>query len=152
MSTGSSDARPAGVLVFAVPPVLVAAAAVLLVVLGAFGRNPFWAPDDLTMAEAAALRDQAAVAVLARAGVDPSARMRVRAGILGNADLELTPAEAAVMADRTEILDVLLANGLRLDPETGGALLCRARASDSEETLRYLEERFPAAVGLPCPD
>jgi len=136
---------------FAVPPLAVATGAVVLVVLGAVGLNPFWSVTDLTMAEAAALRDQASVAVMARTGIDPSARMSVRPRMLGNRfELQLTPAEAAVRANRTEILDVLFANGLALDDETAHALMCLGRQSGSDEALPYLEARFALAANQPC--
>ena len=150
MSTGRSSAAVIWALV-AIPPALVAAGAVALTLLGVAGRNPFWDATDVTMAEAAALRDQATVAALARAGENPAARMRVRAGMLDNdADVMLTPAEAAVRGDRTEILDVLFANGLRLDPHDGARLLCLARYWDSEESIPYLTARFPTAAAEPC--
>ena len=153
MPTASSDRLRPSLILVALPPVAVAAGAVVLVLLGALGLNPFWSTTDLTMAEAAALRDQASVAAMARSGVDPSARMRVRPGMLDNrVELRMTPAEAAVRADRTEILDVLFANGLVLDDHVALGLVCRARQWDSEEALPYLTMRFPAAAARPCPD
>jgi hypothetical protein len=154
MSTGSSEraARWALVLV-ALPPATVAAGAIILVALGLVGWNPFWSDAHFTMAEAAAMRDQATVAALARAGVDPSARMRVRAGVFDErlGDLEMTPAEAAVRADRPEILDVLFANGLRLETRDVHELICSARQWQSEDVLTHLSARFPEAIG-PCTD
>ena len=153
MPTASSDRVPPSLLLVALPPVAIAVGAVVLVLLGAVGRNPFWSAADLTMAEAAALRDQASVASMARSGVDPAARVRVRPGMLDNPiELQMTPAEAAVRADRTEILDVLFANGLVLDDAAALRLVCRARQWDSSEVLPYLTMRFPAAAAGPCPD
>ena len=151
MSTGRFDISRVAWALVALPPLTVATGAIVLTLLGAIGRNPFWAATDFTMAEAAALRDQASVAALARAGDDPRARMRVRAGMVENrTDVMMTPAEAAVRADRTEILDVLFASGLHLDRHDGEALLCLARYWDSEESIPYLAARFPDVAAESC--
>ena len=143
--------RDRTLLLFALPPLAVATGAVVLVLLGLFGWNPLWSVTHLTMAEAAALRDQASIAAMVRAGADPAARMSVRPRMLGNRnEVKLTPAEAAVRADRTEILDVLFANGLELDDETAHALICLGRQVGSDEALPYLEVRFAQAAKQPC--
>jgi hypothetical protein len=142
--------RGACVLV-ALPPALVAIGAIVLSALGVLGRNPFWSAEDFTMAEAAALRDQASVVALARAGEDPAARVRVRTGMFNNPrDLRMTPAEAAVRADRAEILEVLFLNGLKLDRQGTTRLLCLAAEWGSEEVVPYLTARFPDAAAEPC--
>lgn len=149
MRTASSDGG-AATLLLALPPLALAAAAVLLTVLGLFGLNPLWphAPD-LTMAEAAAVRDRATIVAMARNGVDPAPRMRVRAGMVRNRDdLFASPAEAAVIADRAEILHVLVANGLTLTADDAHRLICLGRRVGSDEAMAWLTERFPA--GGPC--
>jgi hypothetical protein len=101
--------------------------ALLLVVamvgwLGAaiFGAHPFWPIERLTLSEAAALQDGGEVARLLAEGQDPNARYTVRAGLLeGGAGL-FTPVEAAVAANRAEILAILVHAGAAPPVREGG--------------------------------
>lgn len=135
---------PRWMFVFAAPALVLAAAAAILMLLGAAGRNPLWpVTQDVTMAEAAALRDRATVAVMLEQGADPAVPMRVRAGILGRRERHLTTGEAAVMADRTEMLDLLAARGAVIDAAVVRRWACLARTRGNEETAEYLEARYP---------
>ena len=94
------------------------------------------------MAEAAALRDRATVAVMLDRGVDPTEPMRVRAGIFGRRERRLTTGEAAVLAGRTEMLDLLAARGMAIDEPVVKRWMCLARSSGSE-AAEYLAARYP---------
>ncbi len=100
--------------VVALPAVLGLAAAAV-VVGGLFGWHPLWSEPDLTLAEAAALKDRGTMRRLLRAGADPNAPGRVRAGVLKDDELVLTPLEASVGTRTPDAMRLLLANGARLD-------------------------------------
>lgn len=136
--------------VFAVPPLVVIAAAAALTVLGAFGRNPFWPRQTVTMAEAAALRDPATVAWMIESGVDPNAPMYVRRGVFDRQDHTVTPAEAAIIADRIEVLETLIARGVRSDAGIVRRWFCLAVAADSEDTIEFLRGVYPEWTGGEC--
>lgn len=125
------------------PAVALACVAVVLTAMGVVGLNPFWPRPRVTMAEAAALRDAGTVAWLLESGVDPNVPMRVRPGILSNGQLLITPADAAIRADRTEVLQTLLLGGLRTDDAEVHDWWCLAREVGSEESEAWLEARFP---------
>lgn len=136
---------------FSLPPLLLAIASVVLLVLGAFERNPFWPrQDEVTMAEAAALRDTGTVAWMIMSGADPDVPMRIRAGVLDEREHHVTPGEAAVLADRTEVLATLAARGARVDAEIVGRWWCLARATEADESVEYLRRRYPEWTTPPC--
>ena len=93
------------------PCLALAAATIVGVALGMMGAHPFWPAVPLTLSEAAALRDGGEVARLLASGQDPNARYPIRAGFLLNDAVELTPVEAARMADRPEIVQILVYAG-----------------------------------------
>jgi hypothetical protein len=135
----------------AAPPLLLAAITAVLLVLGLFDRNPFWPRHTITIAEAAALRDRATVAQLAESGTDLSVPYRVRPGLLDNdAELWLTAPEAAILANRAEILAVLFNAGLTADDTTVRGWTCLARTKGRNEALAYLAARFDALADTPC--
>lgn len=138
-------------MVLAFPPLALAFAAVVLIGLGAANRNPFWPQqDDVTMAEAAALRDAGTVAWMIMSGVDPNVRMRVRPGVLDERGHYLTPGEAAVRADRTEVLGTLVARGARVDAEVVRGWWCLAVDVDAEESVAYLRSHYPEWTATAC--
>lgn len=152
-SRGALGTRVAIVLV-AAPPVLLAAACLAFTVLGQFGRNPFWPLATVTVSEAAALRDRAAVAAFADAGVDLSARYAVRPELLDALDAsaeQVTPVEAAILADRAEILSVLFRAGVAAPPDAVREWVCLARERRRGDALNFLVERFSPPDDLACP-
>ena len=95
----------------ALPAVLLAAATVAWLAMAAFGAHPFWPSESMTLSEAAALRDGGEVARLLAAGVDPNGRYSIRGGFLYSDPVMLTPVEAALAADRPEIVAILVHAG-----------------------------------------
>ena len=93
------------------PALVLAAATLVLSVLGLSGANPLWPHTEVTFAEAAALRDKATVMRLLDEGSDPDRRYHIRAGALGGDGLDLTPMEAAILENRDEIVALLLERG-----------------------------------------
>ena len=127
---------------------IVATALMLIGVL--FGVDPLWRVEPLTLAEAAALRDNGEVVRLIETGEDPNRAGTVRAEFLRNDPLTITPLEAAVGSDRVDIMEVLLEHGARLDPATWNHLMCFATAIEADESRALLEQRRPDGASLAC--
>ena len=120
------------------PVVVLAIAFVVTLILSVSGDNPVWRTEPLNLSEAAALRDRGEVARLLAAGADARGPMPVRGGFLFQDQTSLTPAEAAVLADRPEILQLLLDFGLVLEPEAWSRVWCVAPSDD----IRHVLERI----------
>jgi len=136
-------------LAFALPLVPVFALAVAIPLLAAAGQHPFWSDGEITLSEAAALKGDATVIWAIRRGADPNAAARVRPGVLKSDEVFVTPGEAAVASNRSGMLRLLVAEGLRLDPVTRRSLLCFARRMQAKEAIAYLEEA-PGAKAVSC--
>lgn len=128
---------------------LILATAVMLFGLP-FGIDPLWRVEPLTLAEAAALRDNGEVVRLIHAGEDPNKAGPVRAELLRNDAQVVTPLEAAVGIDRPDMIDVLLENGAVLDGATWTHLLCFAKSIEADEAIDFLEQRPPADASSAC--
>jgi hypothetical protein len=109
---------------------LAAAAALLVASLG--GYRALAAPADVTMSEAAALRDEAEVLRQIRHGVDPNATQYVRRGAIHDGDYFMTPLEAAIAARHSDVVRLLLRTGAELTSINYPVLLCLAEESDPE--------------------
>jgi len=84
-----------------------------------------WPPDEVTLSEAIATRNNAEALRLIRLGADPNQPSRVRAGLLtSDYDVDITPVEAAVGAQRADALRMLLANGATIDGQQMRVLRC----------------------------
>lgn len=59
-------------------------------------------------------------------GVDVNARARIRPGMLGAAEYQVTPVEAALLAQRIEVVRLLLRNGADVSRSPLAACLARA--------------------------
>lgn len=130
------------------PIVALATAGALSLVLGVGGSNPLWRSEPLNLAEAAALRDMGEVARLLSQGADPRPERLVRAGFLYAYPARLTPMDAAVRADRPEIVQLLLDSGLSLDADTWRRVWCVA---SSDEMRRTLVSAQPPGSSRTCP-
>jgi hypothetical protein len=133
-----------------VPPVLTFVAwLVLLTIAGVTGRHPIWnvAPENLP--EAAAFRDPVAVVRYVNRGEDIDRPARVRNGIVGTADANLTPIEAAAAAQDDAMVHMLF--GLGASPD----VFVWQRAWCISDTARVREElersRPPGVTAAPCP-
>ncbi len=128
-------------------PALLLVATVVILASGAIGHPIAWRVDPVTLPEAVALRDAGEMLRLIRHGVDPNARARVRAGLVGE-EAALTPLEAAVASRHEEMVAAVLANGARIDPTGWKPIACysKLQAFDVLEVLRK------AAPTLPVPE
>jgi hypothetical protein len=130
--------------VIAVPPVAVGIAAIVLTVLGRFGMNPFWPSTPVTLSEAAALRDQSTLVVMLEEGADPDRAYPIRAGLIDDEPLVLTPMEGAIHEDRSEIAHLLLKHGVTVTPAVMCGWLADAAEYEAEDVPRLLASRYPA--------
>jgi hypothetical protein len=97
--------------------------------LATFWGGGLWPAQPVTLAEAAATRDEAEVERLIGYGDNPNAPADVRPGLLAVAAVRVTPLEAAVWSRDAEMLALLLRNG--------------AIATSSQlRTLRCLNDRW----------
>ena len=138
--------RPAAFAV-AIPGCLLAAASLVALMLAAFGDYPMWPHEDVNLAEAAGVREEAEVARLIERGQDPNASYPVRPGLLFERPANLTPLEAAVINDDPAIVALLFANGAAVDGQTWVALRCFAGNS---QVSPLLDAHRPAAIPLEC--
>jgi hypothetical protein len=106
--------------------------------------------EPLTLSEAAALHDNGEVVRLIDAGGDPNEASTVRAELLRNDALVVTPLEAAVGSDRVDIMEILLEHGAALDGATWTRLMCFATAIEADEARNLLEERRPPDASGSC--
>ena len=108
---GGASESAGEALAVALPGCLLAAASVVALTMAAFGEHPMWPHEDVNLAEAAGVREEAEVTRLIEQGQDPNASYPVRSGLLFERPARLTPLEAAVINDDPAIVAVLFANG-----------------------------------------
>ena len=106
----------AAALLAAAAPVALGVASLLLALNVPPVRNWFWHVEALNVAEAAALRDLARVRELVEDGASPNAPSRVRPGILGDAEVEMTPLEAAIRIGADDVVELLVQLGASRGP------------------------------------
>ena len=126
------------------PSVLLAAGLALALLLAGFGRNPIWPTQQLTLSEAIATVDDAEIARLMSGGVDLDARYGVRAGLLADQPISVTPLEAAVLAGRADLFERLIRGGASIDATEWSRLRCLSTANDVSDVLE--RHRPPNAV------
>jgi hypothetical protein len=108
----------------ALPCIVLAALSAWWFAGGLMGQG-LWPPDDVTLAEAIASRNNAEALRLITIGADPNQPSRVRDGLLTNGyDVVVTPVEAAVGAQRADSLRMLLAYGAVVDERELRVLRC----------------------------
>jgi hypothetical protein len=106
----------------ALPGLALALATVTWLAMAVAGRHPFWPIEQQTLSEAVASRDFGEVARLLAEGQDPNARYAIRAGLVGEQAVEMTPLEAAAAADLRELVPMLVyAGAVAPTPEPPGA-------------------------------
>jgi len=124
-------------------PLILAIGAMFVLGDAVGGGDPFWHEPQLTMAEAAALKDRATMQRLIWAGFDPNAPANVRADILKSHDIVVTPLEASVGTRTPIAMQFLLSHGARMDRHEQDVITCLAIEDDAKEILEYLQKSFP---------
>jgi hypothetical protein len=124
-------------LVLALPAALVTLALALIACAELLGAHPLTMGPARSVPEAIVMRDPAGAARLIEEGADVRAIGLVRAGILTDRPVLLTPLEAAVLVDATAMLDFLAARGATVPAE----LACLAADAGARASRAKLGER-----------
>lgn len=128
----------------AAPVAAIAFCAATLATASAGHTPAFWSGGTLTLAEAAALRDQGEVARLIEAGADPDREYALRPDIL--ATTRATPLEAAVAARRPEIVQLLMREGATMDEGRWRHLHCVAIDIGAADVIQAVDAYRPATA------
>jgi hypothetical protein len=130
----------------AIPPLAAVGFCGAVLGVAAFGHTPtFWQGGPLTLAEAAALRDQGEVARLIEGGADPNAEYALRPDVL--AVSRATPLEAAVLARRPEIVQLLMGEGAVVDEHSWRHLHCVAVEIGQDDVVDAIDAYRPTTAG-----
>ena len=132
------------------PGVLLVVATVVVAVSTALAGGPLSAGDRVTLAEAAALQDLGEIVRQVRRGTDPRQPARVRAGIIRDVTMIVTPIEAAVIEGRADAMQLLFEQGVTVDRRTAAGLWCLAAGRNDPFVLRVLEGRLGARPAIDC--
>jgi ankyrin repeat protein len=131
----------------ALPGSIVIAGAAAWLVMVVLRVPPAIAGVDVTLAEAAMLADHADVVRLVRAGADPNAPARVRAGTLDFSEHVMTPLEAAARSRQSGIVQLLLDSGARMTATSYPRLWCSAnRVPNNGAVISFLDLHRPGEV------
>jgi hypothetical protein len=135
-------------------PGAVLALGTAVMMLGAVNGSPaWWRADPVNISEAAALRDRATVVRMMADGEDPYVRREIRADLVFNNRVELTPLEAGIATHRSEIVDVILFSA-RTPPDgtTWARLRCLAQLEGDEDVTEVLDRYRPESAPTPTCD
>ncbi len=116
----------------------------MLAIAAVTGRHPIWSLEPRSLPEAVAFRDAAAVVRRIDSGDDPNRAAEVRAGVVLDDTVSLTPIEAAAAARHREMVQLLLDLGASPDATVWQRAWCISDASAVREVLRA--HRPPGAM------
>jgi hypothetical protein len=130
--------------ILAAAPAVALAAASLAWTGGAAAGGGLWPARDETLSEAAATRNKAEAARLIAIGQDPNRPWRVRENLLpGDQSRIVTPLEAAVLARRPDMAQMLIDYGASLDGEQLRRLRCSSERLEDRDVRAFLERLSP---------
>ncbi len=118
-----------------VPPALLGALIVTILVGGAAGWNPLWSPEDATLSEVVALGDIVTMRAMIASGIDPNAKYLVRENLVKSYEVQLTPLEAAVTTRERYVVEDLLEHGAVAGDAERHRLACFAHASGAKQIV-----------------
>jgi len=120
-------------LALAVPVVLAFFVLCAFVIAEAAGARPFAVAPDANVAEATAFGDAGQALAFIASGQDPNHRWTVRQDLVDSRGaLNLTAIQAAILARRPELVELLLRHGARADDPEGLACLAQAVGKGAE--------------------
>ena len=106
-----------------------------------------WPPDEVTLSEAVATRNNAEAVRLIERGANPNQPSPVRDGLLTNGyAVTVKPIEAAVGAQRADSVRMLLANGATIDQEELRVLRCLEETRHDSGVRELLAARSTSDV------
>jgi hypothetical protein len=106
-----------------------------------------WPPEDVTLSEAVATRNNAEAVRLIQRGANPNQPSPVRDGLLTNGyAVTVKPIEAAVGAQRADSVRTLLANGAIVDQEEMRVLRCLEQARHDSGVRELLAAQSASEV------
>jgi hypothetical protein len=115
--------------------------------VGSVAGDGLWPPDEVTLSEAAATRNNAEALRLIERGADPNQPSPVREGLLtAGYAVTIKPIEAAVAAQRADSVRLLLANGVAVDQEELRVLRCLEEARHDSGVRELLAARSTSNV------
>lgn len=130
--------------ILAAVPAIALAAASLAWTAGAAAGGGLWPARDETLSEAAATRNKAEAARLIAIGEDPNRPAGVREGLLPGVHSRIvTPLEAAVLARRPDMAQMLIDYGASLDAEQLRRLRCSSDRLEDRDVRAFLERLSP---------
>ena len=145
--------RVAFVVAAVAPAVVLVCVEFGVLVWASVAGHPRWPDEHLNLSEAAATRDTAEMVRLIDGGHDPNGHYPVRPGLVdNNAEVHITPLEAAIAIRRAELVDLLFKDGVRLTADEWARLRCVAAMSDDEELIAAVDkggsgQRDPSCTG-----
>jgi hypothetical protein len=107
-------------------------------------------PVDLTLPEAAGVRDHLEILRQIESGVDPNRAERVRSGLVRPGEYVMTPLEAAVASGMLDTVQFLAHHGARVDATTLPDLVCFAKLQGAADIEAYLRQQAPADFAPRC--
>ena len=138
-------------LALALPALAWIAAGTVVLVAALFGYRALAAPADLTLSEAAVLRDEAELLRQIGHGAAPDVEYTIRRGMLSDQDYVMTPLEAAIAAGHAEVVQLLADHGATLSGANLPRLICLARLSEAADIAAFLASRSPrGAAAVDC--
>lgn len=132
------------------PGVLLIAGTTAMLIGLPFGADPLWSVEPVTLSEAAALRDNGEVVRLIESGANVNATSPVRPDIFSAQSLVMTPIEAAVAAERADMVELLLEQGARPDVVLWNRLMCFSASVEADDVRALLEPRRPEGSVEDC--
>ena len=134
--------------VLAIAPSLLLALASGWWTLSSLWGGGLWPPVAQSLSEAAAVGDVGEVLWQVQTGADPNARFPVRAGLISDAALTVTPLEAAVWGRDAEMLELLIAHGAIVDRPMRITLRCinQERGDDARIAALLPVDGTPSAT------
>jgi hypothetical protein len=131
----------------ALPCILLSLSLGIVLALSAASVSPVWPNHGLNMSEAAALRDVAEVVRRLESGEDLVSERYVRAGVIGERPMMLTPMAAAVAGGDESMIRMLFRVGAVVDVDSWTALRC---STDRADVLAALDAHRPAGAVREC--
>jgi hypothetical protein len=149
LTSGRRASAPAA-LALGLPGVMLSFAIVVAAAASAGGLLPRARDYQVTLAEAAALHDLAEIVRLVRAGDDPRQAAPVRAGVIREQPMMLTPMAAAILERRVDVIALLADVGARIRADEFGQYWCLAQARGDAAVIAAVESQVAQPPPVDC--